>query len=216
MPRHDPDQKTKQQILETAMRMFSEKGLENVNVEDVVKEVGVTRGAFYHYFKSREELIGSVMYKSFEDDNPYLIAYKQVGLNALEKLRFVAKLSLRSHMDISDSMRAQIEKLANNPVVFKNEMIFQINVMAPYIEKLLNEGNKDGSINVVFPKQASQTIAWLTASWLTPYAFEVSYEEYVDKVLFFEQITTSLGVHVMDEEMKEIYLTIGRHEFKRE
>lgn len=216
MPRHDPDQKTKQNILETAMRLFTEKGLENVKVEDVVKEVGVTRGAFYHYFKSREELIAGVMYKSFEDDNPYLLAYKQKGLNALEKLRFAAKLSIRSHMDTSESMRAQIKQLANDPIVFKSEMIFQVTVMATYIEKLLIEGNKDGSMNVIKPKQTSQTIAWLTASWLTPYAFEVSYEEYVDKVLFFEQLSTSLGVPVMDEEMKEIYLTIGRCEFKRE
>lgn len=216
MPRHDPEQKTKQNILETAMRLFAEKGLENVNVEDVVKEVGLTRGAFYHYFKSREELIASVMYKSFEEDNPYLLADKQEGLNALEKLRFAAKLSLRSHMDLSDAMRAQMEKLANNPVVFKSEMIFQINVMAPYMEKLLIEGNKDGSMDVVFPRQASQTIAWLTASWLTPYAFEVSYEEYADKILFFDRLSRSLGVPVMDEEMKEIYLTIGMHEFKRE
>lgn len=216
MPRHDPDQKTKQNILETAMRLFTEKGLENVKVEDVVKEVGVTRGAFYHYFKSREELIAGVMYKSFEDDNPYLLAYKQKGLNALEKLRFAAKLSIRSHMDTSESMRAQIKQLANDPIVFKSEMIFQVTVMATYIEKLLIEGNKDGSMNVIKPKQTSQTIAWLTASWLTPYAFEVSYEEYVDKVLFFEQLSASLGVPVMDEEMKEIYLTIGRCEFKRE
>ena len=215
MPRHDPDQKTKQHILETAMRLFSEKGLENVNIEDVVKEVGVTRGAFYHYFKSREELIASVMYKSFECDNPYLLADKQEGLNALEKLRFAAKLSLRSRLDISDSMRAQMKELANNPVVFKNEMIFQVNVMATYMEKLLIEGNKDGSMNVVFPKQTSQTIAFLSASWLSSYAFEVSYEEYVDKVLFFEQLSTLLGVPVMDEEMKEIYLILGSYEFER-
>lgn len=214
MPRHDPDQKTKQNILQTAMRLFAEKGMEHVNVEDVVKEVGVTRGAFYHYFKSREELIGSVMYQAFEENNPYLLADQQEGLNALEKLRFVAKQSLRDHLNISDSMRAEMEKLANNPVVFKNEMMFQINVMAPYMEKLLHEGNKDGSMNVAYPKQASQTIAWLTASWLTPYAFEVSYEEYVDKILFFEQLSTSLGVPVMDKEMKQMYMTIGEHEFK--
>jgi Transcriptional regulator len=216
MPRYDPDQKTKQQILETAMRMFSEKGLENVKVEDVVTEVGVTRGAFYHYFKSREELIAGVMYKSFECDNPYLLANKQKGLSALEKLRFAAKLSLRSRLNMSDSMIAQIKKLSSNPVVFKNEMIFQVNVMATYVEKLLIEGNKDCSMNVAFPKQTSQTIALLVASWLSPYAFEVSYEEYVDKVLFFEQLSTSLGVPIMDEEMKEIYFTIGRYEFKRE
>lgn len=215
MPRHDPDQKTKQQILETARRMFSEKGLENVNIEDVVKEVGVTRGAFYHYFESREDLIGSVMYNAFECDNPYLLADKQKGLNALEKLRFAAKLSLSSHLDMSHSMRAQIKKLASNPIVFKNEMIFQVNVMATYIEKLLIEGNKDGSMNVVFPKQTSQTIAWLVASWLSPHAFEVSYEEYINKVLFFEQLGALLGIPIMDEEMKGIYLTIGSYEFER-
>lgn len=216
MPRHDPDQKTKQDILDTAIRLFAEKGLENVKVEDVVKEVGVTRGAFYHYFKSREELIAGTMYKSFEDDNPYLLADKQKGLNALEKLRFAAKLSLRSHMDASESARAQIKQLANDPIVFKNEIIFQVNAMAPYMERLLAEGNKDGSMNVDYPKQASQTIAFLVASWLSPYAFEVSYEEYVDKVLFFDQLSTSMGVPVMDEEMKEIYLAIGRRDFKSE
>jgi len=216
MPRHDPDQKTKQRIVETAMHMFSEKGLENVNIEDVVKEVGVTRGAFYHYFKSREELIASVMYKSFECDNPYLLADKQKGLNALEKLRFAAKIGLRSHLDMNDSMRVEIKKLAGNPVIFKNEILFQVNVMSIYIEKLLLEGNKDGSMRVIFPKQASQTLALLVASWLSPYAFEVSYEEYVDKVLFFEQLGVSLGVPIMDKEMKEIYFTLGRYEFKRE
>ncbi len=216
MPRHDPDQKTKQDILNTAMRMFTEKGIENVKVEDVVKEVGVTRGAFYHYFKSREELIGGVMYKSFESDNPYLLADKQEGLNALERLRFAAKLSLRSSLDMSDSMRVQMKKLANDPIIFKNEMIFQVTVMATYIEKLLIEGNKDGSMNVVFPKQASQTIAWLVASWLSSYAFEVSYAEYVDKVLFLEQLTISLGVPIVDEELKEIYFTLGRSECKSE
>lgn len=218
MPRHDPDQKTKQDILETAMRLFAEKGLENVKVEDVVKEVGVTRGAFYHYFKSREELIAGVMYKAFEEDdnNPYHLAAKQENLNALEKLRFAAKLSLQSHLDMSEHMRIQIKKLSSDPIVFKNEMIFQVTIMATYIEKLLIEGNKDGSMNVILPKQASQTIAWLVASWLSPYLVEVSYEEYLDKVAFFEQLLTSLGVPIMNEEMKEIYFALGRKEFKRE
>lgn len=214
MPRHDPDKKTKQDILETAMRLFSERGMENVNVEDVVKEVGVTRGAFYHYFKSREELIAGVMYKSFECNNTYLLADQQEGLNALEKLRFVIKLNLRPRLDISDGMRRQMRKLASNPVVFKNEMLFQVNVMAAYIEKLLIEGNKDGSMNVAYPKQVAQ-IALLAVSWISPYAYEVSYQEFVDKILFFEQLTIMLGVPLMDEEIKELYLEFGKLECKK-
>lgn len=214
MPRHDPDQKTKQHILETAIRLFAEKGLENVNVEDVVAEVGVTRGAFYHYFKSREELIAGVMYKSFEDDNTYLLADKQDGLNALEKLRFAIKLTLRPRLDNSDAMRKQMRKVSNNSVVFKNEMLFQVNVMAAYIEKLIIEGNKDGSMKVAFPKQVAQ-IALLVVSWISPYTYEVPYKEFVDKILFFEQLTILLGAPLMDEEMKEIYLEFGKLECKK-
>lgn len=211
MPRHDPDQRTKQDILEAAMRLFSERGLENVNIEDVVKEVGVTRGAFYHYFKSREELIAGVMYKSFECDNTYLLADQQEGLNALEKLHFVIKQNLRPRLEISDGMRKQMRKLGSNPVVFKNEIMFQVNVMSAYIEKLLMEGNQDGSIHVAFPKQVSQ-IALLIVAWISPYTFEVSYQEYVDKILFFEQLTNSLGVPLIDEEIKQLYLEFGKLE----
>lgn len=213
MPRHDPDQRTKQDILEAAMRLFSERGLENVNIEDVVKEVGVTRGAFYHYFKSREELIAGVMYKSFECDNTYLLADQQEGLNALEKLHFVIKQNLRPRLEISDGMRKQMRKLGSNPVVFKNEIMFQVNVMSAYIEKLLIEGNQDGSIHVAFPKQVSQ-IALLIVAWISPYTFEVPYQEYIDKILFFEQLTNSLGVPLIDEEIKQLYLEFGKLECK--
>lgn len=216
MPRHDPDQKTKQDILETALHLFSEKGLENVNVEDVVKEVGVTRGAFYHYFKSREELISSVMYKSFNDNNPFILAQKQKGLNALDKLRFVFKLDLRPRLDMSNSLRTEMQKLADSPVIFKNEMLTQVNVVAPYVERLLLEGNEDGSISVKYPKQVAQIISMLIASWIDPLTFPVQYKEYADKVSFFEQLGEMLGVPFMDDEMREIFLQLGKNQLEKE
>ncbi|MGL4697492.1 TetR/AcrR family transcriptional regulator [Enterococcus larvae] len=210
MGHHDSNPKTKQEILETAMRLFAEKGLENVNVADVVKEVGVTRGAFYHYFKSREELISSVMYKSFSDNNPFILAQKQEGLNALEKLRYVFKIDLRPRLDMSDSLKVEMQEMADNSVVFKNELLSQVNVVAPHIEKLLLEGNEDGSLSVKYPKQVSQIISLLVSSWLSSFAFHVSYGEYADKVSFLEQLGEVLGVPFMDEELKELFLEIGR------
>ena len=212
MARHDPDQRTKQYILETATRLFAEKGLENVNVEDVVKEVGVTRGAFYHYFKSREELISSVMYKAFNDNNPFAIANQQKGLTALEKLRFVFKHDLSPRLNMTDSLRAEMQKLSDSPIVFKNEMLTQVNVVSPYVEKLLVEGNMDGSISVQYPKQTAQILSMLIASWLSPLTFQVSYKEYVDKVSFIEQLGELLGVPFMDKEMQDIFLEIGKQE----
>lgn len=212
MPRYDPDQKTKHNILETASRLFAEKGMENVNVEDVVKELGVTRGAFYHYFKSREELIAGVMYKEFEDNNPYTEVNRREGLTALEKLKYVIKQDMLSRLENSEKMKPQMQKLANNPVVFKNEMLFQVNVMSKYLEKLIIEGNADGSMSVVYPGQAAQTISLLVGSWLNPYVFDVTYDEYVNKIYFFQKLTALLGVDLMDEEIVQQYIDLGKKE----
>ena len=86
MPRHDPDQKTKQEILKTASRLFLERGFENVSIEDVVTEVNLTRGAFYHYFKSREDLFINVKTLDFNENNPFALVKEKKELNALEKL----------------------------------------------------------------------------------------------------------------------------------
>ena len=141
---------------------------------------------------------------------------RQKELNALEKLRFVFKLDLTPRLDMSDSLRAEMKKLSDSPVVFKNEMLTQVNVVAPYVEKLLIEGNTDGSISVKYPKQTAQVISMLIASWLSPFTFQVSYKEYSDKVSFLEQLGQVLGVPFMDKEVKELLDEIGKHEFEKE
>jgi len=201
MPRHDPTEKTKTEIILTATRLFSEKGWGNVNVEDVVKEVGVTRGAFYHYFKSREELLYAVMVQIFLKNNPYTIALKQKKLNALEKLRFGIKLN--QNIQFAPETTKEMQKAFNNPVIFKNNLLMAVNEGSPFIEKLLIAGNEDGSMSVANPKQTAQIFMALFATWLDPDIFKVSANEYADKIQFMEQLAEMLGVPFVDEELRE-------------
>jgi AcrR family transcriptional regulator len=43
-------------ILATAFRLFFQKGYKSVTMSDLVKESGLSKGAFYHYFNSKEDL----------------------------------------------------------------------------------------------------------------------------------------------------------------
>lgn len=47
---------TKDQILDVASRLISVKGYHSTSLDDVLRESGVGKGNFYHYFKSKEEL----------------------------------------------------------------------------------------------------------------------------------------------------------------
>jgi hypothetical protein len=149
------------------------------------------------------------MFKLANDNNPFLLAHEQEELTALEKLRFVFKNDLRPRLHMSDNEKVERQKMVDNAVVFKNELISQVNIIAPHVEKLLLAGNEDGSLAVKYPKQTAQVICLLVSSWLN--AFQVPYEEYTDKVLFFEQLGDLLGVPFMDEEMKELFLEIGKN-----
>lgn len=54
---HKQADSTRSALIAAAVRLFHERGYPNVTVQDVVDAVGVTKGAFYYYLVSKEELL---------------------------------------------------------------------------------------------------------------------------------------------------------------
>ena len=48
---------TRENILQTSFLMFLDRGFGEVSLNEIIKEAGTTKGGFYHYFKSKDELI---------------------------------------------------------------------------------------------------------------------------------------------------------------
>ncbi|MDO9326581.1 MAG: TetR/AcrR family transcriptional regulator [Methanoregula sp.] len=63
MPKVVPEYKedAKRRIIEAAMDVMAERGCEGMTIDDVAKKLGVTKGAVYWYFISREALIEAVL-----------------------------------------------------------------------------------------------------------------------------------------------------------
>lgn len=53
-------QKKRQLVIETALRLFTEKGFENVSVDDIIAATGTSKGTFYHYFDSKDEIVADI------------------------------------------------------------------------------------------------------------------------------------------------------------
>lgn len=54
----------RQQILDAAVTSFSRKGFHQATIEDIRLEAGLSRGAVYHYFKSKEDIIDGLRQRS--------------------------------------------------------------------------------------------------------------------------------------------------------
>lgn len=59
--------RTKATLLESAKKLITERGFDRVSVEDITSGAGVAKGTFYHYFKSKEDLIRDLAFSQIQD-----------------------------------------------------------------------------------------------------------------------------------------------------
>lgn len=67
-------EKTKQKILENALLLFAEKGFKGTSINDIAKSAGISKGLAYNYFKSKYDLMISVLKLIEEEFSRLLIA----------------------------------------------------------------------------------------------------------------------------------------------
>ncbi|MFM8868422.1 MAG: TetR family transcriptional regulator [Ilumatobacteraceae bacterium] len=53
----DVDSGTRDQLIQRALELFEQNGYPRTSVEDIVDAAGLTKGAFYHHFQSKEEVL---------------------------------------------------------------------------------------------------------------------------------------------------------------
>jgi AcrR family transcriptional regulator len=60
-PRPDVSEERRNQILEAAMVVFARQGFEEARMDDIAQEVGLSKGALYLYFKSKDAIISAIL-----------------------------------------------------------------------------------------------------------------------------------------------------------
>ncbi len=144
-------------ILEAALRVFQKKGYKNVSMTDIIQESKISKGGIYLYFKSVREIYETLINQPQRDDS--ILTDKK--LPAKTKIR----LFLQSQMD-------EILNPENNMITANYEYLFSIKDELPpeimnkrfseavsTIKKILDEGNKNGELNVD-SKYLAQHIVW--------------------------------------------------------
>jgi TetR/AcrR family transcriptional repressor of nem operon len=77
---------TKSRILEAAKTLFGSHGYESTTIDDIITAAGVTKGAFYHYFKSKENLC-EVIIEQAHGEYHSLVESLPADVQPIERLR---------------------------------------------------------------------------------------------------------------------------------
>jgi AcrR family transcriptional regulator len=99
-----------ERLIDVARQLFAEQGFESTSVQDIVRAAGVTKGAMYHYFSSKDDLLHEI--------------YAGVLRMQMERLESVVAQQLplaeRVHAAAADVVATTIESLESTTIFFRS------------------------------------------------------------------------------------------------
>lgn len=203
MARNKYPEVTVERILDVSQRLFLEKGYENTTIQDIVDELGgLTKGAVYHHFKSKEEIMDAVGDRMFFSNNPFEAVRGRTDLNGLQKLQEAVRLNQSDQERVR--LTAQSIPIAKSPRLLQEMIVSNRKVLTPYFLELIEEGNRDGSMHTDHPREIAELLPLLTSLWLLPSVFPASREQMKRKFLFLGEMLEKMGVPLMDDSIRAL------------
>lgn len=167
MPKVSEDYKAKrrQEIIESALLCFAEKGFESSTMDDIVERSGTSKGLVYNYFKSKEELYSALM----EERSSHMFStlrekFQQLN-TAKEKLKklFTHYLEGSKKEGYQDYLKVHFEWIiyASRNENLKQKMVYRYeNEVCAFVENIVNEGIANGEFNPSVDPKSIASLFW--------------------------------------------------------
>ena len=204
MARNKHPQETVNLILDVASHLFMEKGYEHTSIQEIINNLGgLSKGAIYHHFKSKDDILVAVTERITAESNRLLAAIRnRTDLNGKEKLKAIFKEAIKR--PVQNQLFTMALDFRNNPKLLSSFLQETVENAAPnYILPIIRQGISDGSIETDYPKELAELIILVANIWTNPMIFNCSAQESYRKFMVFGQMLKGLGLDIVDEEMAE-------------
>lgn len=147
----EPEQR-RQEIIDTAVKVFYEKGYEKTAISDIAKEMNVAQGLCYRYFSSKEELFDTALDQYAEKQVKYMCSILKQGMSLTEIIE-----KMPSFLD-AENDGSYTQKICHHKgnMKFHHQLSLKIcSKLQPVVKELLSSANEQGLIHV----QDTETMA---------------------------------------------------------
>ncbi len=140
----------KQEILNSAIRVFAKKGYDKSSISDIAKEAGISQGLCYRYFSSKEDIYDAAidLYADYivEQNKAH---YQQISQSLKEQIKM--KAGNINHYSDSEQQMTELYALFHQKGNEKlhNQLFLKVSQkLVPYIAEVLTEAKKHGEIQI--------------------------------------------------------------------
>ena len=172
----DPEVR-RQQFIKAAEELFRKKGYDSVTMSEIADKVGVSHGAYFYYYKSKEELMRAVIVHNVRDNERDLKAMvENQEMPALEKMQLLFAMTIDAY---ASSDMVEFPYGYGNATVFREYTVMSREANIPLLAEVVRQGNREGTFDVEFPEDTMEYIFFVFEN-----LYDVVRVTHSDKVLF--------------------------------
>jgi len=149
------------EILDAAQRLIMSRGYDATTVNDLITVVGISKGAFYHHFSSKDEVLHALVWRAAEQGLAAVSPlFEREDLTPLEKLKAFFKDGQQYKKENSTALRSIIK------VLFREENLRlrlqsaeqMTEIIVPHLGRVLEEGAKRGEFDIEDPEETARLV----------------------------------------------------------
>ncbi|QIG53358.1 TetR/AcrR family transcriptional regulator [Altererythrobacter sp. BO-6] len=167
--RGEAREQKRDQLLATASQLFNRRGIDGTSLNDIVAELGATKGVFYHYFRDKTELVVECYNRAFELYDTFVEAARSYGTNGFERALITNHLNCQAQLGSAPPLTLQTG-LDALPESVRSQFITRSQKIWLEVQRLFASGVDDGSCRAgdirSMTEAAAGTFAWLARGGL--------------------------------------------------
>ena len=163
------------EILEAAQRLVYTTGYEKMSIQDVLDALKISKGAFYHYFDSKQALLDGLVERMLDEAEQVLQPIVEASdLPAIQKLQHYfasgSRWKTARKTFMLDLMRVWYTD--SNAVVRQKQQAASIKRIAPMLAEIVRQGLAEGVFTTTYPDQIGSMI-WGLAQGISDHVAEL-------------------------------------------
>lgn len=189
----DPEER-RQEIIDTAKRLFITKGYEKTSINDILKSVGIAKGTFYYYFASKEDVLEAMVLevvKQGAEKARTILQDESVPV----LIRIIMALQAQApEIEGADMLHEQMLKPENAKL---DQVYLQVMVreLTEVLAKPVDEAIREGIMETDFPREGIGIGLLLTQQMLNRSVFDWSEGDEMRKIqVFLYYLQRILGI----------------------
>ena len=152
-------------LLATASGLFNRRGIDGVSMDDVTAELGATKGALYHYFEDKPDLVQRCYERAFDLYDTIAERAEKTGKTGLEQTVIGIHLNTQAQAGMLSPL-APLAGLRGLPDDLRGQLNLRAAAISKRYEAMGRRGVRDGTLRIDDIQAASRSGAGLFA-WIS-------------------------------------------------